>query len=277
LATEVRKHDLIHSVLRLDYLIPALRHRVPKVLNFHNQIDPGQIEFLRRHARGPTVFTPVGVKMMKGLPRFGVWRPIHNAIPVARYAYAPEPVTPNYLAFLGRVTPIKGAHIAIRVARTAGLRLVLAGNIGTAPGDSDYFEREVRPNIDGDQIQYVGELDDFAKGNVLRGAVALLHPIQWDDPCPLVPIESLSCGTPVIAFARGELPNLINHGVTGVLCADEAAMIRAVWEVGMVSRRACRREAEARFDVARMVDQYEEVYRWLLNGRSEVPLHWEQP
>jgi len=277
LVRELPRHDLLHSAARLDYVMPALRYPIPKVLKFQNPITTDQLDFIERHARGPTVLVGCGVRMIESFKTRGLWRPIHNAIEADRFQYQPFASSPPYLAFLGRLTPNKGAHTAIRVAREVGIKLVIGGNIGNADGDREYYESRIAPFIDQEHVEYIGEVDDAGKELLLGGAMALLNPIEWDEPFGNVNIEAFACGTPSIAFARGEIPVVIRHGVTGFLCRDQSEMIEAVRNIKSISRETCRREAVERFDVARMVDKFEEVYRWLWTGERVVPAHWAEP
>jgi glycosyltransferase involved in cell wall biosynthesis len=207
----------------------------------------------------------------------GIWRAVHNGVPTDQYLFSARHDEPPYLAFLGRLTPTKGAHVAIRVARESGLRLVIGGNIGSAQGDSEYFQREVRPHLDDDRIKWLGEVDDAAKGPLLGGALALLCPVLWDEPFGIVAAEALACGTPVIAFEKGELPYIVRHGITGFLCRSEEEMVHAVRKSAGLSRSTCRLEAEQRFSARAMTDQFEELYNWLLRADRRRSLQCSGP
>lgn len=277
LRAELGSHDLIHSTLRLDYLLPALRHPIPKVLHFHTPVSDRDLRFVERHARGPVVFSAVGAHMIRDVRHRGVWRPVHNGIPVARYRFQARPVDPPYLAFLAKLMRGKGAHRAIAVARRAGMRLVIAGNRGTLPADREYFERDLAPMLQAPGVDYIGEVGDEEKARLLGGAVALLNPTEFDEAFGLTVVEALACGTPVITMSRGELPALIRPGVTGFLCDDEDAMVDAIPHAVALDRTGCRQDAERRFDVSVMLDKFEDVYRWMVNGCTEPPASWEHP
>ena len=125
----------------------------------------------------------------------------------------PRKVTPSYLAFLGRICPEKRPDRAIRIARQAGIKLKIAAKVDRV--DEDYFRDTIRPMIDGRDVELIGEINDAEKPDFLSGAIALLVPIDWPEPFGLVMIEAMACGTPVIAFNRGSVPEIVEHGVTG--------------------------------------------------------------
>jgi glycosyltransferase involved in cell wall biosynthesis len=164
----------------------------------------------------------------------------------------------GFALFLGRMTPEKGAHRAARVARAAGARLLIAAKM-REPWEHRYFEERVQPVLD-DNVVYVGEADGQEKLELLGSATALLNPIRWPEPFGLVMIESLACGTPVLSFAEGAAPEIIEDGRTGRLCADEDEMATALVEVDRLDRHACRQSVEDYFSTRRMVAEHLEVY-----------------
>ncbi len=190
---------------------------------------------------------------------------IHHGLRLDRYRVATG--ARDYLCFIGRLAPIKGAHTAIEAARLAGMPLKIAGEI--QPQFRAYWEREVRPRLAGG-IEYVGEVDLEAKNELLAGARALLFPIHWKEPFGLVMIEAMACGVPVLAFARGSAPEVVDNGVSGWLCADVAEMARRAVEPG-ISPAACRAYAERRFQARRMVECYLNLYRRAAASLPELP------
>jgi glycosyltransferase involved in cell wall biosynthesis len=196
-------------------------------------------------------------------PDLGYAATIHHGIDLTRFTFAPEPG--GYLLFLGRIHPHKGTHLAIEVARRAGLPLVIAGIVQ----DEDYFRAQVQPQLGGD-ISYVGSVGPTERDRLLGGALALLHLISFAEPFGLSVVESLATGTPVIAFALGSMPELIDHGRTGFLVSDTAGALTAVSKVGALPRQSCRDEAVARFSDARMVADYAELFGRIAAGESPV-------
>ncbi len=180
---------------------------------------------------------------------------IHHGIPVSEVPVGGG--SGGYLVAVGRIHPDKGTHAAIDIARASGLPLFIAGTVH----DHDYYRERVAPHVDGVRVHFLGNLDAARRDHLVGGAAALLHPIGFDEPFGLAAVESLAVGTPVIAFDRGSMPELIDPGRTGFLVGDVDQAVDAVREVHALDRRACRHEAERRFSVDRMVDDYERLFQ----------------
>lgn len=196
------------------------------------------------------------------LPRARV---IHHGLSPARYP--PSLERGDYLAHIGRYAPEKGTHLAIEIARAASLPLKLAGRPHAA--DQPYFEREVAPRLGAPGVREFGEANQEAKVALLRGARALVCPLQWEEPFGLIAVEAMLCGTPVLGFRRGAFPELIDEGVTGHLVdnGDVEALARIARDLGGFDRAACARRARERFSARRMVSAYEALYRSLAGSR----------
>ena len=172
-----------------------------------------------------------------------------------------DPAGGDYALFLGRVSPEKGPLLAIDAARRAGVRLVIAAKVD--PCDQEFFDRDVKPRLAEPGIEFVGEVDDAAKETWLRGARALLLPIDWPEPFGLVFIEALACGTPVITRPCGSVPEIVRDGDNGLLGSDETELADALQRVGSIDRARCRADFEERFTVEHMTEKYEELYERL--------------
>lgn len=183
---------------------------------------------------------------------------IHHGIQTEDFPF--DPTGTEDLLFFGRIHPDKGAGDAVRVAQATGRRLVMAGIIQ----DEGYHAREVAPFLDGERIVHVGTVGGAKRAETLGGARALLHLIGFDEPFGLSVVEAMACGTPVIAYDRGSMPELIDHGVTGFLVNSFEEAVEAVGRIGEIDRAACRRAVEQRFTVDRMADRYLELYRSLI-------------
>ena len=183
----------------------------------------------------------------------------------------PQPGKKEYLAFLGRIAPEKRLDRAIRIARECGVPLKIAAKIDRV--DREYYDEQIRPMIDGPDIEYIGEITDGQKAEFLGGAMALLTPIDWPEPFGLVMIEAMACGTPVIAFNRGSVPEVVDEGVTGFIVEDEKSAIGAVYRLHELPRANVRKRFEERFTARRMAQNYLAVYRSLMKTdepRSET-------
>jgi glycosyltransferase involved in cell wall biosynthesis len=183
---------------------------------------------------------------------------IHHGIDTDAFQLHPSPG--GYLLFFGRIHPDKGAAEAIEVAAAAGLPLLIAGIVQ----DERYFDERVAPKVDGDRVRFLGAVGTEARSELLGGAQALLHLIGFDEPFGYSVVEAMACGTPVVAFERGSMPELIDDGETGFLVADVAGAVGAVERAATLDRAAIRARAVARFGVDRMVDGYLDAYRSLL-------------
>jgi len=188
---------------------------------------------------------------------------VHHGIPLEDYEFRDK--KEDYVAFLGRMVRCKGAHTAIDVARRAGLRLKIAGEI--QPAFAQYWHDEVLPHIDGDQIQYIGEAAHDEKNELLSHARALLFPIDWQEPFGLVMIEAMACGTPVLAFAGGSVEEIVSDGTSGWICHDVADMA-AKAEAPGVSPESCRAWVNTHFSRERMVERYVDVYERARSGQT---------
>jgi len=205
----------------------------------------------------------------------GEWRTVFNCVDINTYKLRASVPADAPLVFLGRLDPIKGAHDAIAIARGANRRLVIAGNRVADGPDSRYFEERIAPHIDDVRVQYVGPVDDEQKNRLLGEAAGLLMPIAWEEPFGLVMAESCACGTPVIAFARGSVPEVIRDGVNGFACGSIDAAIAAVGAIDRIDRRAVRADCGARFGGSVIADAYESLYRELIDRGSRNDSRFE--
>jgi glycosyltransferase involved in cell wall biosynthesis len=243
--------DLIH--LNDIVGIPFTRFvEVPIALTIHHPHEPDLSEQYLRYPGVSYVAIARWLADVEPMPRVHV---VHHGIPADDYVFSNQ--KSDYVAFLGRMAPCKGAHLAIAAARRAGVRLKLAGEV--QPLFNDYWERQVLPFIDGDQIEYIGEADFVTKNALLSGARALLFPIQWQEPFGLVMVEAMACGTPVLAFAGGAVEEIVRDGVNGWICADTDDMAEHIRSLH-VDPSECRRFVAERFSLARMADGYLDVY-----------------
>ncbi len=255
-----RRPDLVHSFARLAYLAPLLAFSVPKIMSYQRAVTSATVRRATRLSRGSLTFTGCSRRLIEPVEQAGHWDVVYNAVPVERFRYVGVVPEDAPLVFLGRVEHIKGTHLAIAVARRSGRRLVIAGNVPDAREHQQYFAEQIEPHLDGQDVTYVGPVDDEGKNALLGGAAALLMPVLWDEPFGIVMAEALACGTPVIGLNRGAVPEVVEHGVTGFVCADEDEMVEAVGRVGGLSRSEARAGAERRFSPAALVAGYEAVY-----------------
>ncbi len=187
---------------------------------------------------------------------------IHHGIDVAQFPFSGA--IGEYLLFFGRIHPHKGVYEAIQVAQRVGMKLIIAGIIQ----DQDYFAARVEPYVDGTTVEYIGSVGPDQRAAVLGGALALLHLISFDEPFGLSLVESMACGTPVIAFRRGSMPEIIRDGETGYIVEDVEGAINAVAGVTSIDRSTCRADVEKNFTSTRMARDYVRVYKEILNREA---------
>jgi glycosyltransferase involved in cell wall biosynthesis len=261
-----REFDVVHDFFRTAYLLPILPYRVAKLISYACPLNSGTIRMTDFLGGRSIHYSVCGRHMLNQLNKNvdrSKWHVVYNPIDVAPYTLTIQPDSSDpYLVFLSRLMEAKGAHRAIEVAKLTGKRLVIAGNV--QPSDRPYFESRVKPFIDGKQIQFVGAVDNAAKNKLLGNAEAMLFPIEWEEPFGLVVGEAMACGTPVLAFNRGAMKEIIDPGKTGILCASVAEMATAVGKIGSLDRKACRASIESRFSPDMIATDYEKIYMEML-------------
>jgi glycosyltransferase involved in cell wall biosynthesis len=215
-----------------------------------------------RLAGDSITFAGASLSVYRGRPRKdkygGHWRTVYDGVEIAKYMFTASVPSDAPLMFLGRLEPVKGAHNAIAIAKGAKRRLVIAGNKVQGEGGS-YFDRQIAPHLDGEEVVWVGPVDDAQKSALLGSAAALLMPIEWEEPFGIVMAEALACGTPVIGFSRGSVPEVVQDGVNGYLCRTVEEAIAAVGRLSLIDRVAVRSGCEAHFGDRVLVDTYEHL------------------
>ncbi len=263
----VRRHaaefDILH--FHTDYWPASLfwRQPTPFVTTVHGRLDLRELPAIWG-GLPPISVVSISDAQREPLPQANFIATVHHGMPET--LLTPVPVQPSYLAFLGRISPEKGPDAAIRIARRAGLPLKIAAKVDKA--DQEYFDTVIRPLLAGPGVELVGEIGDDRKADFLSGAIALLTPIDWPEPFGLVMIEAMACGTPVIAFNRGSVPEIIENDVTGFAVDDVDAALNAIGRLGTLSRPLIRKEFERRFSARRMTEDYLAVYNRLINTSS---------
>jgi glycosyltransferase involved in cell wall biosynthesis len=251
--------DVIHNSFDFLPLTYSGLVDTPVLTTIHGFSSPAILPVYQRYnARGGYV----AISEADRHPSLDYLATIHHGIDTEAFALHPAPG--GYLLYFGRIHPDKGAVEAIEVAQRTGLPLIMAGIVQ----DQRYFDRQVAPRIDGDRVRFVGAVGPAERVDLLGGAHALLHLIGFEEPFGYSVVEAMACGTPVIAFPRGSMPELIDDGVTGFLVQDLDGAVAAVDTAGPLDRHRIRRQAVARFDKARMIDEYLDAYGALLDGRS---------
>jgi glycosyltransferase involved in cell wall biosynthesis len=258
IARRADEFDVLHC--HLDYWPFSVFSRLhtPFVTTLHGRLDLPELKPMY-DCFSDVPLVSISDSQRTPLPNANFISTVHHGLPVD--LLTPQGGPRDYLAFLGRICPEKRPDRAIRIARAAGMKLKIAAKVDRV--DSEYWEKEIRPMIDGSQVEMIGEISDREKPAFLSGARALLLPIDWPEPFGLVMIEAMACGTPTIAFPAGSVPEIIEHGRTGFIVPDEAAAVAAVGHLDRLSSTAIRTRFERRFSARRMAEDYLSIYRRL--------------
>jgi glycosyltransferase involved in cell wall biosynthesis len=260
---EANEFDVTH--FHVDYLHFPLsrRHSLSNVTTLHGRLDiPDLVPLYREFLEMPVI--SISDAQREPLPWLNWQGTVHHGLPAKLYKLHPEPG--KYLAFLGRISPEKGVDRAIEIAKRAGLELRIAAKVDRV--DEEYFQQAIRPLLDHPLIHFVGELRDAEKDAFLGNALALLVPVNWEEPFGLVMIEAMACGTPVVAYRRGSVPEVIDEGVTGLIVHTVDQAVKALARISRLSRKRCRRIFEERFTASRMATDYVAIYERLIEDRA---------
>jgi len=236
----------------------------PMVYTLHHSLEEHWTEFYRYF--DDVEYVAISNRQRECFASAANARVVHHGLDVN--SFSPGDGAGGYLAFVGRIAPEKGPCIAIDVARAARVPVLIAGD--AHPHEREFFHRDFEPRLALDGVRWIGEVDHSAKERTLRGARALLFPIEWEEPFGLVMIESMLCGTPVIALRRGSVPEVVEDNVTGFVVDRPDQMVDAIGRLGSLDRAVIRRRAETRWSAMRMAEEYLDVYRDSIERRESA-------
>jgi glycosyltransferase involved in cell wall biosynthesis len=261
---EASNFDLIHC--HVDYLHFSLSRRTntPCLSTLHGRLDIPDLDPLFQTFREMPVVS-ISDAQRRPIPWANWQGTVLHGMP--RQLLRMREGRGGYLAFLGRVSPEKGVDEAIEIARRAGIPLKIAAKVD--PADRSYFERQIQPLLEGKFVEFIGEIGHDEKNDFLGNAAALLFPIRWPEPFGIVMIEAMACGTPVIAYRQGSVPEVLQEGITGFMVSDCEAAVQAVKRLDEIDRRICRKHFEMHFSDQRMARDYLAIYHKLT--RAETP------
>lgn len=246
------EHDVVHNHLGHFGVAFTPFIKTPVLTTLHGIFTPSNREYYKAFNKFG-YYNAISRSQrddMKSLNYAGV---VYNAIDIGSYEYREK--KKDHFVFISRISELKGAHLAVKLARKAGVKLVLAGKIDKGR-DTEYFEKKILPFVDGDQIKYAGEVSEEKKRRLFRDAKAFLFPLQWPEPFGLVMAEAMACGTPVISMPYGSVPEVVRSGTTGIIASDEAGLLKAIRDIDTIDPANCRKRAETLFSVGRMTDDY---------------------
>ncbi len=264
--------DIIHNhTWRIIPFLSSLNARVVNTVHHPLDIDY-QLPIYKKYSEFN--YISISNNQQKNGKRLKFLATVYNGINVGKFKFNSNPE--EYLAFLGRMSLEKGLFEAIKTAKIAGCKLKIAAKIDIA--DEEYYKKIIKPEIDNKQIQYMSEVNQKGKTELLKNALVCICPLQWNEPFGLMMVEAMACGTPVIAFKRGSVPEVVKHNKTGFIVPpfnknrkpNIEGLVEAVKKIDQIDRRECRRHVEENFTVEKMVDGYEEVYRKILKLQATV-------
>jgi glycosyltransferase involved in cell wall biosynthesis len=258
------RFDIVHFHTGYTHLPLMWRTRRPSLTTLHDRLDRPDIREIYQTFRS-LPFVSISHAQREPMRWLNWTATVYHGIPVDLYRFEERPG--QYLAFVGRMSPEKGIEAALEIARRTGVPLRVAAKVGHE--DREYYEQVVRKQLAHPLVEYVGEISDGEKQDFLGNALATLFPIDWPEPFGLVMIESMACGTPVIAFPQGSVPEVVDHGETGLIADSAEQAVEAVRQVERLDRRRCRDVFERRFTVRRMAEDYLEIYRSLREGSGD--------
>lgn len=261
---ESENFDLVH--FHIDYLhfSRSRREQLVNVTTLHGRLDIPDLKPLYR-TFGEMPVISISNAQREPLPWLNWQGTVYHGLPEKTFEFREKPG--DYLAFLGRVSPEKGVDQAIKIAQMAGIKLKIAAKIDRA--DQEYFDTIIKPLLNEPGVEFVGEIGYPYKSDFLGGALAVLFPINWPEPFGLVMIEAMACGTPVIAYPFGSVPEIVENGITGFLVPDAESAARALRNVSSIDRKICRQTFENRFSAKRMTDDYLTIYQRLIADKPE--------
>jgi glycosyltransferase involved in cell wall biosynthesis len=252
-----RNHfDFVHNFGRLAYLLPILHHPVKKIMTYGREISRRNILHINKLKKKNLVFTGCSSNLVSRGNVAGRWETVYNAIDFSKYTLVEKIADDAPLMFLGRIERVKGCHTAIEIALKTGNKLLIGGNISPLDDEKKYFEAKVRPFVDGKQIVLLGPLNDIEKNYYLGQSKALLFPIEWDEPFGMVMVEAMACGTPVLAFNKGSVREVVITGKTGFISVNINEMENDLMKLEDINRKSCRMHAEDLFDVSIITKRY---------------------
>ena len=261
LYAEIGNHDVIHNFGRLAWMFPIAWSKIKKVQTYMRYISPGNIKWLNRIGVRNMTYTAVSDAIVKtGISGGGDWKTVYNCAPIEQFTFVPDNNKEAPLVFLGRLERCKGAHTAIQVAKISNRTLIIAGNISPLIEEQAYFENELKPHFDGDQIKYIGVVDNVQKNILLGNASAMLLPVQWFEPFPIVLPESYACGTPILAYPGGGVPEGIFENKTGFISNNAEEMAKQVELIPTLDRAFCRQVAIEKYSDKIIAKNYLDIY-----------------
>ncbi len=254
--------DIIHSHFNLIHTFYSGMVKTPTAVTIHTPILDKKLLKILKSSKNEN-YISLSRSQQKLYPGLNWVANVYHGLNIKKFKYQPK--SNGYLLSLGRITRDKGVHTAIKAAKLTGHKIIIAGK---SYGHEDYWHKEIEPHIDGVNVKYVGELDHREKIKYFRNAKAFLFPTETQEAFGLTMIEAMGCGTPVIAFKKGSVPEIVKHGRTGYIVSNLEGMVRAIKKIDKIDRQACRERVEKYFTIDKMVTGYERVYQRIIDAHK---------
>lgn len=262
LTLKCRKFDLVHTFGRMNNIALLMPRNTVKIVSYQLPPTVSQVKKAVLLAKKKSLyFSACSQYIANQINSFSDVTTIYNGVDSNEYQFSPVTDDSAPLVFLGRIQSDKGTHIAIEVAKRTKNKLIIAGNIPNEQLHIDYFNLQVKPHLDNQDITYIGPVNNKEKNILLGNAKAFLMPVMWDEPFGIVMTEALACGTPVIGFKRGAIPEVVINGYNGFVCDDVDEMVTAINKINNIRRGNCRKILEEKFSATVIADQYERLYK----------------
>jgi len=261
--------DIIHDHLTPITLPIANIAKTPVVMTVHGPFSSENRKLFEvLHKPSIVTISEAQSYRVPGINHIGV---VHNGLPMEEYPFSAEPG--EYLLYVGRISMEKGVHYAVEVSQRLDIPLIIAAKLEKI--DRPYFSEYIEPYLS-DRIRWIGEVNESERNELMAKALCFLHPVTWREPFGLTLIESMACGTPVVAFNRGSIPEIVKNGETGFVADDVETMIEAVMDIRSINRKRCRAYALENFSASRMTDDYEAVYRKVLDVHDVFDIPYQE-
>lgn len=257
------KFDVIHDHLGFLNLPAANFSKKPVVVTLHGKITPDSRKLLETFDN--PYYVSISKSQVKYFPNINIAGTVYNGLPMENYPFGES--DRGYLLFVGRISKLKGVHLAIDIAKALNLPLIIAANLHNR--DLPYFNKYIKPRLS-KEIQWIGQVNEKERNRLMTGAICLLNPVTWKEPFGITMIEAMACGCPVVAFNRGSIPEVIKDGKVGFVVDDLGEMITAVRRIKDIDRTKCRNYAISNFSARRMADGYEEIYYRVVEERLHI-------
>jgi len=257
--TVFKNFDIIHSFGRLAYLLPLMPLKIAKLMSYQREPTLQQIKrAMILSKNGSLRFSGCSNYITKQILPVAPADTVYNGVDFSKYSCTTSVAEDAPLVFLGRIEPIKGPHTAIEIAMQTKRKLIIAGNI--SEGQQTYFDQKIKPFL-GEQITYIGAVNDIQKNEILSQAAAFLMPIHWQEPFGIVMVEAMACGTPVIGLAKGAVTEVVENNITGYYANQTGELIERIADIKKIDRTQVYQVAKARFSSQEITQQYLNLYQ----------------